>query len=288
MDLAQKSVDPKEWMMLRVLINRYNPRMGEALLRLLPEDEARAILSQNIRSQDIAPLLYQPQRLIEHMHYSWLKPVIFEQFPDDLRPNLLGALSPQQAIDIQPDLTPPILSEPVKAFFIKQLYDKLDVKHLTPLEYLPETELSQLAQWNKQGLSALADFLGLHDLTHEIRRIVSKPLLQNIYQCLNPKELSYLKICLHQKDKIVSPKLGIDFSKQNCEALRKQLHKRGLMRLGRALSGQHPDLVWYIAHRLDVGRGTLMTRSYRQEAVQEIVIPLKSQVVNLIHFLKKE
>lgn len=287
MSLTEQPIDPKGWMMLKVLINRYSPRTGEALLRFLPQEEVRELKAQNIHSNDLMPLLYQPQRLIERIHYSWLQPIM-EKFSRPMQLLFLGVVTPEQASAIQPEATPPNLSAPIKTFLVQQLYEKLNVSHLLPIEYLPETDFSSLLNWSKRDLTVLADFLGLHDLARDIRTIVNNQQLQNLYACLTPKEVRYLKICLHQKDKLISPKLGVDFSQQDCTKLRQVLHKRGLVRLGKALAEQHPDLIWYISHTLDIGRGSIVIRSCDKEADANITLALKLQVTNLMNFLKKE
>lgn len=78
--------------MLRVLINRYNPKAGNALIKFLPEEEARAVINQNIRSTDLAPILQQPQKSLASMHYSWIQP-IFQKFPESLKPTIVAALT---------------------------------------------------------------------------------------------------------------------------------------------------------------------------------------------------
>lgn len=58
-----------------------------------------------------------------------------------------------------------------------------------------------------------------------------------------------------QKEISPWPRLGLDRWDGEEESFRHLLHKRGLARLGLALSGQDPDLVWAICHQLDIGRG---------------------------------
>lgn len=281
-------MNKKGWMMLRILINHYNPKAGNALLRFLPPSEAQQVMNQDIRSTDIMPILHQPQRLIEKMHYSWLQPII-EQLPEPLRPLAVAALTPRQAIYLQKYANPHFtLSAPIKTFFIHRIYHSLHAHDHLPLEYLPETELSSLVNWNKQRLVVLSDFLGLHDLASEIRHIVDRNQLRHFYDCLNSHQLAYLKICLHQKERIISPKLGIRPTKQDCAQLKQILHRRGLIRLAKALCGQHPDLAWYIAHTLDRGRGKILLQNYQTQVIPEITTVLKQQVTNLMNFLKNE
>ncbi|WP_068470717.1 hypothetical protein [Candidatus Protochlamydia phocaeensis] len=280
-------MDKRGWMMFKVFINRYNPKAGETLLKFLPEEDRRVALSQDILSSDLAPLLYQPHKLFERMHYSWIQPLL-EQFPERLHPLVTAALTAEQVSGLT--ASPPLVSvaDPVRTFIINQLYTLLKADEHLPLEYLPEAEFSPLAKWDKNKLILLIDLLGLHDLASEVRHIVNKNHLKNIYSCLSSKQLYYLNVCLHQKETIIAPKLGIDPSKKDCKTLKRIVHRRGLLRLGKALCGQHPDLVWYIAHVLDIGRGKMLLKTYQSDSSPKVTPFLKTQVINLMNFLKSE
>lgn len=277
-------MDKRGWMMLRVLVNRYNAKAGNALLRFLPESELKAVTALDIRSTDLAPMLQQPQKSLHHIHYSWIQPLL-EQFPDQLKPVLIASLLPEQKRGFKtPSL--PAVSDLVKTFMLTQLYHLLKINEHFPIEYLPETELSPLANWSKSEIVNLIDFLGLYDLASEVRQIVNRDHLKNIYSCLTPQQLAYLKLCLHQKEQLTSPKLGIDPSKQDCERLKQVVHRRGLLRLSKALCGQHPDLVWHMTHTLDMGRGAILIKEYQPKALPKITQILKEQVLSLMNFLK--
>ncbi len=272
--------------MMRVLINRYNPKAGDVLLKLLPQEQRQAMLAQDVRSNELAPILRHPKEVLERVHYSWIKPLL-DTFPQPLQQAVIGVLTAEQVGGLRIELREE-LSSPVKSFFQDRLYHLLKGDEHLPLNYLPETDLYPLAKWSKKKLVTLIDFLGLYDLASEVRHIVNRDYLKNIYSCLTPMQFHYLKVCLHQKQQIVSPKLGIDPTKQDCSKLKQVLHRRGLLRLGRALCGQHPDLIWYISHTLDTGRGGILLKEYQPESVAKITPILKQQVINLMNFLKSE
>lgn len=277
-------MDTRGWMMLRVLINRYNPRAGNALLKFLPQEQQAAISSVEIRSDDLRPILLHPQNSLARIHYSWIKPLI-EKYPERLQAAIMAALTAEQVAGMKGSLDSPI-SNPVKSFLVNKLCYQLKVNEHIPLEYLSENEFSPLLKWTKQQIVDLIDFLGLYDLASEVRHIVNRDHLKNIYTCLTPKQFYYLKVCLHQKEQITSPKLGIDPSKQDCPKLKQAVHRRGLSRLGKALCGQHADFVWYLSHVLDKGRGDILLREYQPQALPKITSVLKQQVLNLMNFLK--
>lgn len=279
-------MDKRGLMILRVLINRYNSKAGHALLKYLPEEEKEEILAQTIESTDLTPLLSEPKYALRQLHYSWIQSLL-QHFPEHLHPVVVSALTREQMRGLKV-VSPLEISEPVRNFMLYHLYQLTDIQEHLPLEYLPESEFSPLAGWTKAKLVHLIDFLGLYDLASEVRHIVNRNYLKNIYTCLTPKQFHYLKVCLHQKEKIISPKLGIDPSKHDCAKLKQVIHKRGLIRLGRALCGQHPDLVWHIAHRLDTGRGKILLKDYCTEAIPKVTPVLRQQVLNVMNFLKSE
>lgn len=279
----------KSLIWLRVLINRYNAKAGQALLKFLPEDERQSVLNQNIHSTDVLPLLMQPQQLMERVHYSWIQPLL-EKFPKEIHSILIASLTPEQISGLQHHLSvspTPSVSVPVKTFMLHQLYTLLTQDPPLPLEYLAESEFSPLATWNKSQLVNLIDFLGIHDLAADIRRIVSKLHLDNLTSCLTPQQQYYLKVCLHQKEQLVPPKLDINPAVKDCKKLKMILHQRGLIRLGKALAGQQMDLMTMIAYRLDVGRGRWLLHYYRPSPILHVTPVLKLQVTNLMNFIKK-
>lgn len=265
--------------MLRVLINRYSERSGNALLQFLPPDEQQAISRISTQSKDLTPILHPENRLCQ-MHSSWLKEIA-DEFPDRLKPALQSAL--EELDGKKGDIT---LSKAGKTFIISQLCEKLKIHDHLPMEYLGENEFSSLLKWTKKELVDLIDFLGLYDLASEVRQIVNKAQLTNIYSCLTSQQLSYLKICLRQKEELITPKLGIDHNKQDCPKLKQTIQRRGLSRLGKAFIGQQDDFVWTIARILDMGRGNIILNEYHSQTPSKIASVLKQQVLNVMNFLK--
>lgn len=274
----------KSWMMLRVMINRYHPQESEEFLKFLEPQESKMLQSQQVTATDLSPIL-ESQKMIERFHYSWIKPVINKH--PDLQSTLVSALTDEQIAGLKPLSFFP-LSRPVKTFMLKRLADLLKIDEHIALDYLPQTNLSLLGKWKKRQIVQLIDFLGLYDLASEVRRIVNRQHLRSIYACLTAQQLRYLKVCLHQREQLTSPKLEIDPFKLDCAVLKKVLHRRGLKRLGQALCGQPPDLVWWMAHILDQGRGVLLLKEYQLQALPKVTAILKQQVIHLINFLKNE
>lgn len=282
-------MEAQGWLMLRVLINRFNPGAGNALVKFLPQEEASRIASPDIRSVDIIPLLLRPKHIMDLLHYSWIQPLI-EKYPEDMHPIFLGILTPRQVTGLRRIFpqTAYAVSPLVKNFLQFCLYSRLPDNHPLPIDYLPPSEFAKLLTYTKNEIVDLIDLLGLHDLAVKIRSIVNKQHLDHISSCLTPKQQHFLKICLYRKEPLAAPPFDINPADFRCETLKNLIHQRGLARFGKALCGEHPDFIWYIAHILDTGRGKVIQEYYKPDPIPKVTALLKSQVMNVMNFLKKE
>ncbi len=276
-------MDKRGYMFLKVFINRFSQSGAHPLVDFLPKEDKETIQAIEIHSTSIEPLL---KKNLNRIHYSWLQPFI-QKTPPHLQHVFLACLSSEQ--QSTPSNHSSLKTTPLaKQFILDQLFEELKVGDHLPLEFLPENEFLILAEWTKKQLTDLGDYLGLFDLASEVRHIVNRNYLNNIYQCLSPMQLHYLKICLRQKEQLSFPKMGFDPTKEDCPKLKQMIHRRGLLRLGKALCGQHPDFIWHIAHRLDRGRGTILLKEYQPEEIPRVTLILKQQLLNLITFLRSQ
>lgn len=281
----------KVWLMIRALLQRFARSDREAIFKNLPQQSVQNILNQEIHSDDIAKLFAQPEELIGKIHYSWLQEA-FKKVPDALTSSVLAALPKSHAEGLSRLIDKPInpisLAEPVKRFLINTLYKNFEKREILPIEYLPPSSQLSLLSLSKPELSQVFDFLGLYDLSEEIRHIVDKKKLTAIYACLNADEQVFLRNCLHQKEKIVISKLAMDQWDGDCKKLKVMLHKRGIMRFGKAISGENPDFVWHLVHTLDSGRGKNLLHFYEPKGIPGVSDALNLQLNNVINFLKKK
>lgn len=280
----------KSAMMLRTLINRYHQGAPESLLKGLSPEESLDVQQKVTASSDVAAVMALMNDLEgERVHYSWLVPTI-ESFSSLMQPLLISALPKTQAVAIcklmeKLDLPPP--SPPVKKFLLGLLYRKFDHRSILPLTFLPKSNLDPLTTLNKNQMIELIDFLGLYDLAEEIKHIVEKVKLKSIYACLSPKQQVFLKICLHQKEKLKAERMDLSNWKGDSAQLERVLHRRGILRLSYALAGQPRDFVWHIIHRLDVGRGRLLGKYFSSKEIQGVTQLLIQQSLNTLNYLKK-
>jgi hypothetical protein len=273
----------------KVLINRFHPGINPAFFKCLPPEDVKDATSAITSSLDTSIAFTWPQRLISKTHYSWLIPYI-EKLSSNMKSLVIAALPEAQSKGISKLLNIPSLkmqlSPNIKSFLINQLYQKWQPEEALPPELLPPSNLHELLELSKPELVDLIDLLAMHDLTEAIRHIVDKKNLKAIYLCLSPEKQKFLRLCLHKREKLAAPKLDISKWNGSQEQLNAILHRRGMLRLGKALGGQNRQFLWNLVHTLDTGRGQTISEYYQEEQIPGVTPLLVQQVLSVINFLK--
>jgi hypothetical protein len=278
----------KGWLMLRILLNRFHGGAAEAIVKGVSPDDVKMILNQNIQSKEIDPILAPPSDILMKVHYSWLQreleklpknviEVAISLLPEPIKTKLREVFKVKE-----PSFN---FSNRIRTFLLNHLFKHIYKEYPLPLDYLPTSPMTPIAKLQKEELIEVIDYLGLYDLAEEIRQIVHKKQLENIYKCLSNKKHLYLRQCLHQKEKLVTQSLQLERWDGDCQKLIKLLHHRGIVRIGYALSGQHPDLLWHITHILDSGRGEKLYNYIQKEEIPGVSQALRLQVKNVFDYL---
>ena len=235
----------------------------QRLLRFLSEEET-------LRLRELQDLAAKPdqeawafQSLLDSVHWSWLIAPL-KTYSSHEQKLFLASLDPSLSEPIAKSLhlfgSLSSISKTAKNYFRSCLENSLltDEKALLPMQYLAENPLSELLKCSKKQLMHLVDLLSLQDLAAELRHIVETKTLKKIYSFLTKEEQKRLKEISSQKDLFPTKRLSLGRWDGTEESLRLLLHKRGLARLGLALSGQDPQFVWYLIHQFDIGRAALI------------------------------
>jgi hypothetical protein len=271
-------IQSSEWV-LKAILNRYPAASREALERFLPRAERERL--DAMPSTTLETDVEEPP-LLERVHWSWLLPMLESQSPQEqkLFLNVLP-LYAQENICRE-------LSKPFQEFAAEKFSESLtgEEVELLPVYFLPASPLSPLLRLDKQKLVQLIDALSFNDLALELRQIVETKILKKIYSFLSEEEKKSLKkAATHEKGTPFS-RLPLEKWNGTEKSLRLLLHRRGLARLGAALSIQHPDFIWYVCHQLDIGRGkTLEKLSLSQppsEAVRKAAPAIIRQIVEFL------
>jgi hypothetical protein len=280
------------WIVCKAFLQKCPQEKQQQLLRFLPPSEERA-LSQLPSSfyRDPSQGFLSPGRLLKTVHFSWFAPVFRSLSENEIR-LFLAALDPEQMKGLKKLLLfanhSVNLSAPALSYIEQTLWEKISSGEHFPMECLPDSPLNVLLDFEFKSLLLLIDFLGIHDLALEVRKIIETAKLKQVYAALNPSELSFLKTLLLRKEPLTFKKMGLQSWDGKKNSLRALVHQRGLNRLAKALYSSEPALLWHVSHRLDMERGELLLKlatpieSARAQAV------LIEQVIELLELIKTQ
>ncbi len=260
---------------------------GEQLLRFLPP-----LLSEEVKGASSSPAvdfgsLFSPTKWIPTLHYSWFIPPL-EKIPQEAQQLFVSLLPPSQGKKVAEklgiDYHPSPLSPFSKRFLGFTLRNILEEEALLPVPCLPPSDFKILLKMSKKNLLYLIDLLGIHDLAADLRHIVDRELLDKVYAVLSKNELHFLYYCIKQPIKWVPPKLGVTRWSGSSTQLHHLLHQRGLARLARGLSKEHPSFIWHFLHRLDMGRAKIMKKTLQEDPLPSLTSYFAQQI---LHILKR-
>lgn len=277
-------------LVLKGFLNRKEPDKREALERLLPSKEQKILADLPIYQMEQPS---EEEDFLERIHWSWFLPTL-KSHSDQEQTLFLASLDPSIASSICEELKIPLprtigVSPMGKQFMRGILFHSLvgATNQLLPVECLPPTPLNSLLYLSKKELTQLMDDLSMYDLAVELRQIVETKILKKIYSFLSEEQKKSLKIAMAQRESYSIPRIGLDKWDGTEESFRHLLHRRGLARLGAALSGQDPDLIWYICHQLDIGRGNALFKLCKKETAPGLSAAVLEQIEEWLANLKE-
>ncbi len=267
---------------LKSILKASNPEKSDRLLSFLSQTEQAFLVGL----PDIHLTRENPSiPTLDQIHWSWFIPILETYDPKDQKfllkvfPNAMQK-SIGKALQITP--SPDKISRVGSNFLKETLLNFVFPKELLPIDLLPPSPLNPILQIEKKKLTKLIDYLSLYDLSRELRQIVETKILQKIYSFLTDDEKQFLKIAANQKEPYTTAQIHLDQWDGTKKSFRLTLHRIGLARLGSALSGQDPDLIWYICHQLDRGRGKALEKLCKKEPIPGVADWLAEQMKELI------
>ncbi len=274
-------------MVLKAFLSRCPPDKSRALERFLPEGERLRLEKLPSFAEEVTPESFSNGDMLEKVHWSWFLPTL-KTYPESEQKLFLSSLSPYAAKNLAKELEissqTQEMTEVARAFMRQILLQSLVGPHerLLPVNYLPPSPLTPLLHLSKKELIALIDSLSIYDLAEELRQIVETKILKKIYSFLSEEEKKLLKTRAAHKEPFVLSRMGLDRWDGTEESFRHLLHRRGLARLGAALSGQDPDFIWILCHRLDIGRGNALFKLCAKEATHGVSDAIIRQIEEIL------
>jgi hypothetical protein len=278
---------------LKGLIDKCPDEKREILVSFLSPNDLSSLKNLQSPNVEFSNKIFSHYHLLDKVHYSWFVPTL-KSFDNDIVHLFLSCLGKNYAKKLSDLLSIEKktikLSLHGKKYLRELLLTSLlgEKKEILPIRYLPESSLTPLLTLKKQQLIDLIQFLSLYDLASELPQIVDPTQLKKIQSILTPKEKSFLKAKKNYKETFNFPPLGLKEWKGNPLFLKKVMHKRGIYRLSQALCVEHQDLIWYICHELDIGRGAALFKLTKSHPISNISEIINSQIIEIISLLSEE
>ena len=124
--------------------------------------------------------------------------------------------------------------------------------------------------------------MALYDLAFELKHIVDTKILKPLFSFFDKKETTFIKKISASLDPFSLGRMHLEKWDKKEHSLRQQLHKKGIFRLSIALHNESKDLLWHIAHRLDVGRGSLLLKGYENPVAVSITDSIQASIIELV------
>ncbi len=271
-------------------LNRCPPEIQQGLINLMPQKEQVDL--QKLPLPSPFKQEHLQWELLDHVHFSWIAPYLRTLSENEVR-LYLAALSQSQANGLKKVLGfgdhLPHLTSVAKSSFRALLHEQIiQNQTLIPLAFLPEHPLNFLLDLDEKAMVKIIRFLGLHDLSFEMRQIIATAVLKKIFTALSKKEGAYLNRLILHREPLVFKRLFLTKWDGTKESLLKAIEERGLHRLAHALFFGDQSLVWYVSRKLDMHRGTLLLKYDDQPTHARAEAILSDQIQKILNFLNQE
>ncbi|MEX0961433.1 MAG: hypothetical protein WDZ28_01080 [Simkaniaceae bacterium] len=223
------------------------------LCSFLQKNESEKILSLPLIDQK--PKEFESSFLLTIHPQFFIKPL--DHYTDNDKRLFLSCLSIEQRdflaakYTLDPETIP--LTEKAGNFLKTKLYSMILLeypKKIIPLPCLPPHPLTPLLNLDCRNLNRIIRFLGLYDLSIEIKKVIETKVLKKIDEILSEEEKEYLKLIRTTRSSLTFSPLHLnkwDFSEESLDLV---IKTRGLNRLAKALHGEEPNLIAYLGLKL--------------------------------------
>lgn len=272
-------------------LEKCQPNERAVLFGFLSEQDKQLIEHLPSTSFDLKKGFLPLKKTLDKIHFSWFAPHLRTLPENDIR-LFLSAMNSEQAEGLKTILLFsdhfPELTDAAESYIHEILMKKITQNEdLLPLNLLPASPLNSLLDLNQEQLENLIRYLGLHDLAFEMRQIIETAKLKRIFGTLTKIEKEYLQSLLPQKEQVILKRVQIQNWDGRRESLKSLIQQRGLQRLGKALYGEHPTLIWFVAHQFDISMGQELLKACTKIELAKAKQHLIHQIVKILSFIKK-
>jgi len=275
----------------KAFLQKCHPKNRESLIAYLPAVEKDLVESLPATHGDPKQGFEPIGAFLSNVHFSWFSTFLRTLAENEIR-LFVASLSEHQARGLKKILglsnSLPVLTSFSKQFFHQRLLDALLEKKQPPLPIscLPASPMNVLLDLDEDDLTALIRYLGLHDLSLELRYIIETAKLKLIHTAFPEEELHYLKTLMHQKEAVSFKRMNLDRWDGNIDDLKSMLGQRGINRLAKSLYNQDPNLIWHLLHRLDTERAANVQKLCTSVEHPKAAIVLMQQVIDTASYIQ--
>jgi len=275
------------WISCRFFLERIPEDRCNELVCYLSQKEKEELISAPSSCFDLSSIPLTIEQRISRVHYSWFiefltsinehdRLLIISSFDATHREKL------RKYFHIHQSLVP--INIHGRRYLLNILFHWLtsDQQGFVPVEWIPRHPLNALTTLSKDRMQMLIDYLGLHDLAIEMKRLVKTTRITKIHAILTHAQRDYLQSLLKGKELISFIRIHLDRWDGDEKQLRDILHHRGLNRLAKALFGSPPSLLWDVYHILDIGRSKILKRFFTDISNEYLKELLIKQILELI------
>ena len=280
------------WLVCRSFIESKRKEAKEELLSFLDPKRKTELLSFPSPCSDLSLGFDQVRHLLDFVHPSWFTPFL-RTLPECEIPLFLAAFPENQKNELcnlllcnPKEITLPSIA---KNFLQRKVIEALLSKQptLLPIEAIPNSSLLPLLKLTHEGLHLLCDFLGLYDLSTEMRLIIDKVRIKKMESALSKEQSFFLSSLLGKQDPQPFKPMGLQaWNGTNVEFLA-LLHKRGMNRLSKGLYPENKDFISYITFRMPVEEAALFSSLHKKLEPSKMVSQLSKQILEVLAFFEK-
>ncbi len=278
-----------DWLVLKDFIDLSDDK--SLLCQTLDDNLLEDLESFPTPSSNPSKGLLSKKERINQVHYSWFIP-FFDRMKDCDKYLFLNVFDENHQTSLKEyyDLSrsPKELSSLGENYALSVLETALKKDNINPLPLscLPKDPLNQLLNLTREQLLTLVDYLSMHDLSLELKTMISSSHLKNIRTILPNHQKQYLNKLLQKIEPISFKPMGLCHWDGNEAKLKKILHQRGLNRLSKALALSNHSLLWHLTHKLDIGRASIvksLLKDVKNQKAQKVLISQVCDIIDKVH-----
>ena len=238
---------------LSTLLKKVPGDIRKNLDLFLTESTLLEVMSERSHDKPLTDLSLQ--EIIEKVDESWYIEKL-KTFPKEDLIFYLSLFSEKkraslaEKLDIAPNFY--ALPKEMESYCLNLLFKELFPNDLPlPLSFLPDSPLAFLSDATPEKLHKLAFYLGLFDVSMELKSVLKGTILKSIGETLFPDEIAFCNQIAEYRHTLSLGQMGLAGWNEEHDILRKVIFERGLYRLSIGLSDHAADFIWYIVHTLN-------------------------------------